>query len=103
MLPDISGREICKLLKQSSPQIPVIILSAVSDVADKVLLLEVGADDYVTKPFSPRELLARVQAALRRSKRSIPHDRVTFGDVQLDSRSASSAIAAGTCWAMCLW
>ena len=84
MLPDISGREICKLLKQSSPHTPVIILTAVSDLADKVLLLEEGVDDYVTKPFSPRELLARVQAAVRRSKRPIPHDRTTFGDIQLD-------------------
>ena len=84
MLPDMSGREICKLLKQSSPHIPVIILSAVSDVAEKVLLLETGADDFITKPFSPRELLARVQAAIRRSKRAIPHDRVTFGNIQLD-------------------
>ena len=87
MLPDISGREICKLLKQNSGQIPVIILSAVSDVADKVLLLETGADDYITKPFSPRELLARVQAAIRRSKRPIPRDCVTFGDIQLDLAS----------------
>jgi DNA-binding response OmpR family regulator len=87
MLPDISGREIFKELKQSSPHIPVIILSAISDVANKVLLLEAGADDYVTKPFSPRELLARVQAAIRRSKRPIPQERTTFGDIQLDFAS----------------
>ena len=84
MLPDISGREICKVLKQRSPHIPVIILSAISDVADKVLLLEAGADDYITKPFSPRELLARIQAAIRRSKRPTPHNRLTFEDIQLD-------------------
>jgi DNA-binding response OmpR family regulator len=84
MLPDISGREICKRMKQASPQIPVVILSAISDVADKVLLLESGADDYITKPFSPRELLARVQAAIRRSKRQLPQAHVTFGDIQLD-------------------
>jgi DNA-binding response OmpR family regulator len=60
MLPGLSGRELCKIMKRASPDIPVIILSAVSEVADKVLLLELGADDYVTKPFSPRELLARV-------------------------------------------
>ena len=51
----------------------MIVLSAASDVSDKVLLLELGADDYVTKPFSPRELLARVRAALRRSSRSATH------------------------------
>ncbi len=84
MLPGMSGRDICRSMKQSSPDIPVIILSAISDVADKVLLLELGADDYVTKPFSPRELLARVQAAIRRSKRSTLRPAVSFGDVQVD-------------------
>jgi DNA-binding response OmpR family regulator len=64
MLPDMSGREICKRMKQVSPHIPMVILSAISEVADKVLLLETGADDYITKPFSPRELLGRVQGAL---------------------------------------
>lgn len=84
MLPGMSGRDICRSMKQASPDIPVIILSAISDVADKVLLLELGADDYVTKPFSPRELLARVQAAIRRSKRSSLRPAVSFGDVQVD-------------------
>src|SRR5947209_2590481 len=53
MLPGISGRDICRELKGWAPALPVIVLSAISDVADKVLLLELGADDYVTKPFSP--------------------------------------------------
>jgi DNA-binding response OmpR family regulator len=70
MLPGLSGREICKKIKSELNPIPVIVLSAVSEVADKVLLLELGADDYVTKPFSPRELLARVQAAIRRNQHS---------------------------------
>jgi DNA-binding response OmpR family regulator len=69
MLPGLSGRTICKEIKQWSSDTPVIVLSAISEVADKVLLLETGADDYVTKPFSPRELLARVQAAIRRNAR----------------------------------
>src|ERR1039457_3845461 len=67
MLPEVSGREVCRCLKQSFPDMPVVILSAISEVVAKVLLLELGADDYVTKPFSPRELLARVQAAIRRT------------------------------------
>jgi DNA-binding response OmpR family regulator len=71
VLPGLSGREICKKIKSKTDQTPVIVLSAVSEVADKVLLLELGADDYVTKPFSPRELLARVQAAIRRNQRSV--------------------------------
>src|ERR1700722_8676026 len=84
MLPGISGRELCKTMKNAAPDKPVIILSAVSEVADKVLLLELGADDYVTKPFSPRELLARVQAAMRRSKRSLPSHALSFGEVSVD-------------------
>src|SRR6202021_158591 len=68
ILPQLSGREVCKRIKTSSPDTPVLILSAVSEVVDKVLLLELGAEDYVTEPFSPRELLARVQAAIRRRR-----------------------------------
>lgn len=84
MLPGRSGREVCKSMKQSSPETPVLILSAISEVADKVLLLELGADDYVTKPFSPRELLARVQSAMRRSKHVKPGFAISFGDVHVD-------------------
>jgi DNA-binding response OmpR family regulator len=84
MLPGMSGRDVCKTMKHAAPETPVLILSAVSEVADKVLLLEIGADDYVTKPFSPRELLARVQAAIRRSKRTRLRPAVSFGDVQVD-------------------
>ena len=84
MLPGISGREVCKGIKAQFPETPVIILSAVSEVADKVLLLELGADDYVTKPFSPRELLARLQAAVRRVNRSERSDILSFGNVTAD-------------------
>jgi DNA-binding response OmpR family regulator len=66
-LPDISGQEVCQQITRVDPGLPVIVLSAKAEVADKVLLLEMGACDYVTKPFSPRELLARVRVALRRS------------------------------------
>ncbi|HEY1984081.1 MAG TPA: response regulator transcription factor [Terracidiphilus sp.] len=84
MLPGMSGREVCKAMKMSRPEVPVIVLSAISEVADKVLLLELGADDYVTKPFSPRELLARVQAAIRRTRRAVSRPAAGFGDVQID-------------------
>jgi DNA-binding response OmpR family regulator len=84
MLPGISGRDVCKAIKTQFPETPVIILSAVSEVADKVLLLELGADDYVTKPFSPRELLARLQAAVRRTNRSERSDVLSFGNVTAD-------------------
>ena len=84
MLPGLSGREICKSIKSWSSGPPVIILSAISEVADKVLLLEMGADDYVTKPFSPRELLARVQAAIRRTQKPGSGTVVTFGNIEAD-------------------
>lgn len=84
MLPGMSGRELCRSIKESSPETPVVVLSAIADVADKVLLLELGADDYVTKPFSPRELLARVQAAIRRARRARVRPTAAFGDVEVD-------------------
>src|SRR5438552_1205352 len=83
-LPGISGQEVCREFKQRSAATPIIVLSATSDVSDKVLLLELGADDYVTKPFSPRELLARVRAALRRTLRPQITERFSFGDVSID-------------------
>ncbi len=83
-LPGLSGREVCREFKQSSPAVPIIVLSATSDVSDKVLLLELGADDYVTKPFSPRELLARVRAALRRTVRPLATEKCSFSDIFID-------------------
>jgi DNA-binding response OmpR family regulator len=83
-LPGTSGRDICQQIKKRSPALPVVILSAVTEVIEKVLLLEVGADDYVTKPFSPRELLARVQNAIRRVGVKRQEDIVSFGDVTAD-------------------
>lgn len=84
MLPQIPGHDLCKRIKKSSPKTPVIILSAITEVGDKVQLLESGADDYVTKPFSPRELLARAQAALRRVDQHTPEEPVCFGDCEVD-------------------
>lgn len=87
MLPGMSGRDVCREIKSASPLTPVIILSAITSVADKVLLLELGADDYMTKPFSPRELLARLQAAIRRSSKALPVTSAPtqdFGDVSID-------------------
>lgn len=85
MLPGIGGRELCRLMKEDQPERPVIILSAVSEVVDKVLLLELGADDYVTKPFSPRELLARVEAAIRRSAKSNSAKLIQFEEIAIDA------------------
>jgi DNA-binding response OmpR family regulator len=84
ILPNISGRELCRTFKELSSETPVIVLSAISEVADKVLLLELGADDYVTKPFSPRELTARVQAAVRRQHKPSVPVTYRFGDCEVD-------------------
>ncbi len=83
-LPALSGRDVCLEIKRQAPLLPVIVLSAASDVSDKVLLLELGADDYVTKPFSPRELLARVRAALRRTARTGTADVIAFDGISAD-------------------
>src|SRR5437899_7419558 len=80
-LPGLPGHDVCREIKKEAPALPVIVLSAKTDVTDKVLLLETGADDYVTKPFSPRELLARVRAALRRTTRTDIGEVFSFGNI----------------------
>jgi two-component system alkaline phosphatase synthesis response regulator PhoP len=88
MMPKMSGLDVCKQLKAKRPSIPIIMLTARGQEIDKVVGLELGADDYVTKPFSIRELVARVKAVLRRSH-TLPkeHDRYSFGDVEVDLRT----------------
>jgi DNA-binding response OmpR family regulator len=84
--PGSSGRDLCKKIANLVPSLPLVILSGSSDVAEKVLLLEMGADDYVTLPFSPRELVARLRAVIRRVPRSNRRDAGTyvFADVTVD-------------------
>jgi DNA-binding response OmpR family regulator len=88
MMPRMSGLDVCKQLKSKRPAIPIIMLTARGQEVDKVVGLELGADDYVTKPFSIRELLARVKAVLRRIE-SVPKgkDRYSFGDVEVNLQS----------------
>ena len=81
-LPGMSGVEVCKQLRAANAGIPIIVLSGLDEELDKVLLLEIGADDYVVKPFSPRELLARIRAVLRRA--SAIERVVRFGEVEVD-------------------
>jgi two-component system alkaline phosphatase synthesis response regulator PhoP len=86
MLPKMDGLDICRELRQKNISIPIIMLTAKGEEIDKVLGLEIGADDYMTKPFSIRELLARIKAHLRREKRerkTVP-DVYRFGDVEID-------------------
>ena len=89
MLPDMSGLELARALKRDreTRELPIIMLTARAEEADKVAGLEGGADDYVTKPFSPRELLARINAVLRRSATHAPDERVQFDGLALDQGS----------------
>jgi two-component system, OmpR family, response regulator ResD len=85
MMPGKSGLDLCREVRAHSP-VPIILLTAKDAEVDKVVGLEVGADDYVTKPFSPRELAARVRTVLRRTNATAAAtERVTFGDVELDA------------------
>jgi len=88
MMPRMSGLDVCRQLKAKRPSVPVIMLTARGQEVDKVVGLELGADDYVTKPFSIRELLARLKAVLRRAH-TVPkdQDRYAFGEVEVNLRS----------------
>jgi two-component system alkaline phosphatase synthesis response regulator PhoP len=83
MLPRVDGLEVCRTLRAAS-QVPVIMLTAKSTERDKLAGLEIGADDYLTKPFSPRELVARVEAVLRRSAKEAPTRLVVAGALTID-------------------
>lgn len=104
-LPGLSGKELCREFKNIAASVPIVVLSANAEVEDKVLLLELGADDYVTKPFSPRELLARVRRAMRRSPvgkaaavsgvapKNVSHEVLTFGEARVDFTSMEASLA----------
>ena len=87
MIENLSGIEVCRRLRRSSDtaNIPIIMLTARGEEEDKIRGLETGADDYITKPFSPRELIARVKAVLRRVRPALAGEKLTFGDVELDT------------------
>lgn len=87
MLPGIDGLEVCRRIRRDHPAIPVIMLTALGEEADRIVGLQLGADDYVTKPFSPRELVLRVRSVLRRatgSATTTSRGLVTDGDLTLD-------------------
>lgn len=87
MLPKLSGYEVCRILRKEMT-VPILMLTARADETDKIVGLEIGADDYVTKPFSMRELIARIRAMLRRTRfmesRSLEADIIQAGDIQID-------------------
>ena len=99
MLPEVDGLEVCRTLRRDS-EVPIIMLTARSEETDKLIGLELGADDYITKPFSPREVVARVRAVLRRAQatRDSSEEVITIGDLTVDQarhevRRGSEAIA----------
>ncbi|MEX1071602.1 MAG: response regulator transcription factor [Anaerolineales bacterium] len=89
MLPKLDGREVCKILRRES-DVPIIMLTALAEEVDQVTGLEIGADDYITKPFSPRALVARVRALLRRTRGSVKFpSTIRVGGLEIDSEKYS--------------
>jgi two-component system, OmpR family, alkaline phosphatase synthesis response regulator PhoP len=88
MLPGMDGFEVCRKLRMEENQVPIIMLTAKDEEIDKILGLELGADDYLTKPFNPRELMARIKAVLRRVtlKRKSEEDIIRTGDITIDMK-----------------
>jgi two-component system phosphate regulon response regulator OmpR len=91
MLPDVDGFEVCRKVRASS-QVPIIMLTARGDVADRIVGLELGADDYLAKPFEPRELMARMQAVLRRSAAAAPEECVRVGSLDVNWTTLSARL-----------
>lgn len=101
MLPDMDGLDVCRQIRSmtsAAAQLPIVMLTAKGDPMDRVIGLEVGADDYLAKPFEPRELLARIRAILRRQQagalQATNHDVLRFGSLEID-RSARTVTVAG--------
>ena len=86
MLPGLSGIEICRQLrrKPETRKLPIIMITARGEGADRIRGLDTGADDYVTKPFAPEELAARIRAVLRRARPALAEERLTYGDIEMN-------------------
>jgi DNA-binding response OmpR family regulator len=97
MLPELGGLDVCRSLQASDQMLPIIMLTARSDETDRVVGLELGADDYITKPFSPRELVARVKAVLRRARPDTPSDTAAvplrIGNIRINEAARSVEVA----------
>jgi DNA-binding response OmpR family regulator len=98
MVPGKDGLEICRTIRQTAglSSVPVIFLTAKSSEADRILGLELGADDYIPKPFSPRELVARVKAVLRRFERPLAPSPITIGDLEIDPSAMTLTVRGST-------
>ena len=94
ILPELSGKDVCREIRRETAHPAIVVVSGRTDELDKILLLELGADDYVTKPFSPTELLARVKAAIRRAHESAnPSDQIRFGEVSVDFTKMRASVS----------
>ncbi|OGA71361.1 MAG: DNA-binding response regulator [Betaproteobacteria bacterium RIFCSPLOWO2_12_FULL_65_14] len=91
MLPDMDGFAVCRKVRESS-RVPIIMLTARGEVADRIVGLELGADDYVPKPFEPRELIARMQAVLRRGSGVVAEERVCVGPLEVSWTTSSARL-----------
>jgi DNA-binding response OmpR family regulator len=96
MLPDVDGLEVCRILR-ATDLVPILMLTAKGDPMDRVVGLELGADDYLPKPFEPRELLARLRAILRRGKGEDRADIMRFGGLEIDTRIMEARIDGRPC------
>jgi DNA-binding response OmpR family regulator len=96
MLPDIDGLEVCRRIRARS-QTPILMLTARGDAMDRVVGLEIGADDYLPKPFEPREMLARLRAILRRRGREQRNDTLRFGRLEIDAGSRAARLDGNEC------
>jgi len=102
MLPDIDGLEVCRRIRSMSgatAQIPVLMLTAKGDAMDRIIGLEIGADDYLPKPFEPRELLARIRAVLRRRGEGLPqlNKQLSFGTLEIDRDARTVSVGGQPC------
>jgi two-component system, OmpR family, response regulator len=91
MLPERDGFEVCRHIRKTS-DIPIVMLTARGDVMDRIIGLEIGADDYLSKPFEPRELLARIQTIIKRTKKTIPSSLIQFGDLIINQAMMQATI-----------
>ncbi|HUS54758.1 MAG TPA: response regulator transcription factor [Thermohalobaculum sp.] len=96
MLPDMDGLEVCRALRAAG-SVPILMLTAKGDPMDRIVGLELGADDYLPKPFEPRELLARLRAILRRGKREGQAEILRFGRLEIDPRAMEARIEDRSC------
>jgi len=92
MLPDMDGFAVCRKVREIS-RVPIIMLTARGDVTDRIVGLELGADDYVPKPFEPRELMARIQAVLRRGASAVTEDRVRVGPLEVNWTTCAARLS----------